>query len=393
MRWCLPFTASFIRNQIVHHQQYEPAVVYLQKSEGGFLRELSEKYPTFCPFTNGFDRLIYEKARLLSPRAKSSLARFIEDFQPGLLHLHYGVDTLVYAGILSTLDIPVCVSFYGYDCTSFPNRFYGYGRKLLKKHVFDNPGIDLYLAMTEDMKKDLIRLGCPEDKIIVHYYGTETKPFQMERSYQEGETVNLMIISSFQERKGHAFLIDAFAQLQKSTAKNVHLHIVGDGYLRRDIEQKIAATGLNNITLHGPVQYGSEEHLAYFRMADIFVHPSVTPPEDGEKEGIPGAIIEAMAAGLPVVSTYHAGIPYIIESGKTGILVREYDTDGLKGALQSLVEHSAYRETLGRAGQEYATRHLDITEKELELEHIYELMTKAPQRANTALPAGSRTSD
>ena len=71
------------------------------------------------------------------------------------------------------------------------------------------------------------------------------------------------------------------------------------------------------VTWHGPTVYASEEHKKYLQNADVFVHPSVTDV-NGDKEGIPGAIVEAMAAGLPVISTYHAGIPNIIKNNKTG---------------------------------------------------------------------------
>jgi colanic acid/amylovoran biosynthesis glycosyltransferase len=371
-RWLLPFTASFIRNQIVYHRKYSPSIVYAQRKEGPFYEELSSGYDTFCPFdTAGFDRYLYEKFRILTPDKRVQIMEFIQGKNPDVLHVHYGVDCLIYADIIRELDIPACVSFYGYDCTSFPKRFFGYGKTLLRKNVFYNPGVKAVLAMTEDMKKDLLRLGCPPEKIIVHYYGTETGTFHMKRVYWEKEEVNLLIISSFQERKGHFFLIEAFEQLHRDMGKKARLHIVGDGYLRPAIEKKIAALGLDTIILHGPVKYRSKEHLAFLEMADIFVHPSVTP-SNGEKEGIPGAIIEAMAAGLPVISTYHAGIPYIIENEKTGMLVQEYDVFGLANAIRRLTQDATLRETIAKAGQDYAMNYLDIKEKEIELERIYE---------------------
>ena len=78
-----------------------------------------------------------------------------------------------------------------------------------------------------------------------------------------------------------------------------------------------------------------------------------------------------MSAGIPVISTCHAGIPYIIESGKTGLLVAEYDYDALTLAIQQLMQNRDLREKIGKAGQEYALQHLDIEDKERELEEIY----------------------
>ena len=105
--------------------------------------------------------------------------------------------------------------------------------------------------------------------------------------------------------------------------------------------------------------------------ADIFVHPSVVDPQ-GNKEGIPGAIVEAMSAGLPVISTYHAGIHYIITHNKTGFLVKEHDVVALSEALVKLIKNPELRKTIGLAGQRYAMDNLELMTKEIELEKIYQ---------------------
>ena len=390
VRWLLPPTASFIRNQIVYHEQFEPSVVYAQKKDGPFFQEIAGRFETCYPLRSSWERLLYEKARKLAPRAKQEVVRFIRRQQPDILHVHYGVDCLVYADVLRELRLPSCVSFYGYDCTSFPNRFYGYGKTLLQKQVFHNPGVQAVLAMSDDMKQDLLGLGCPEEKIIVHYYGTETAPFTMQRSFPDKTKVDMLIISSLQERKGHGFIIDALAALPAYVRDKVHLHIVGDGYLRSTVEEKIRQSGLKNITMHGAVQYGSKQHLEYFKMADIFIHPSVTHT-DGEKEGIPGAVIEAMAAGLPVISTYHAGIPHVMEDGRTGLLVKEYDVKALSVAMEKLILQRELRKSLGTAAQEEAVNRLDLVEKERELEEIYELLLGRRTELSSATAATTTT--
>ena len=126
----------------------------------------------------------------------------------------------------------------------------------------------------------------------------------------------------------------------------------------------------NFVKMNGKIIYGSDIHLKALFNADVFIHPSVTA-ENGDKEGIPGAIVEAMASGLPVISTYHAGIPYIIENQQTGVLVNEWDVDALAEGILELAENSSKRKMIGLAGQEYAMNNLDLFEKEKELEEIY----------------------
>ncbi len=367
-RWLLPFTASFIRNQVLYHRRYRPGLVYLQRRQSAFYDEIVRKVDTFYPFRSRPEELLYQKARLLLPAVRRRIGEHLRTSRPDVLHVHYGVDCLVYSDLLRELAIPTCVSFYGYDCTSFPRRFYGYGQSLLQQKVFANPAVRAVLAMSEDMRDDLVRLGCPEHKIIVHYYGIETGPFYQERIYEDREEVRLLIISGLYEKKGHDVLLDA---LKQSRGRRLRLDIVGEGPGREALQRRIKNEGFDNVTLHGSVRYGSEEHLDYLRRADIFVHPSLTPA-NGDKEGIPGALVEAMAAGLPVVSTYHAGIPSVIESERTGLLVPERNAATLATAIGRLADDVSLRRTLGRQGQQHAREELDITIKEKELEGIYD---------------------
>lgn len=373
VRWLLPFTASFIHNQIMHHKRYVAKVVFTEKRDGPFFERITNNLETFNPYKGGFDELVYKKTRVLSQGIKNRLEDYISNFNPEILHVHYGVDCLVYSEIIRNLRIPTCVSFYGYDCTSFPRRFFGYGRILLKQKVFLNPSVKIILAMTEDMKRDLINLGCPEEKIVVHYYGTETDSFYREKSTHKKENIDLLIISGLHEKKGHLFLLNAFARLCSHLPDQLHLHIVGEGPMRRPIEEKLNEMRLNNVTLHGAIEYGSKQHMHFLEMANIFVHPSLTAA-NGDKEGIPGSIIEAMASGLPVISTYHGGIPYIIEHGKTGLLVDERDEVALENALGRMVRDLDLRNSIAQQGQQYAKANLDIERKEIELEQIYDEM-------------------
>lgn len=367
----LPPTASFIYNQLIHHQYYEPVMVYCEESESVFKGRLMEQYTTYQAVHGPIGRSMYKYLRRLSPADQEKLKEYIKNSGASIAHIHYGVDALVFADILKNLNIPVLVSFYGYDCTSFPNRFKGYGKKWLQKKLFNNQAITAYTAMSPDMKEDLLKLGCPEEKIIVHYHGSDPRPFHQERKYPNKKEVRLLIVSSLTEKKGHLFLLKAFKRASSATEKDLHLHIAGDGELKEAIETFIGQENIKNVHMHGLLAYGSKEHHELLRKADIFVHPSVTTAS-GEKEGIPGALIEARSAGLPIISTFHAGIPFIVEQAVTGLLAREHDVKTLAAHIVALAESKDLRERIGRQGQEYTLQELDVVQKEKDLEKIYD---------------------
>lgn len=368
----LPPTASFIYNQITHHNHYNPVIVYCEENDSVFKDLLIRmEYPRYLAVHGPIGRSMYQYLRTLSPADKVKLNGYLQESGAEIAHVHYGVDALVYADVLQHTKIPVLVSFYGYDCTSFPNRWRGYGKRWLQQKLFNNEGITAYTAMSPDMKDDLIKLGCPEEKIIVHYHGSDPRPFYQERKYTNKTDIRLLIVSSLTEKKGHLFLLKAFKRATTLTSQNLQLHIAGDGELKETIENFIQEKSIKNVHMHGLVAYGSEEHHQLLNKADIFVHPSITTTK-GEKEGIPGALIEARSAGLPVIGTYHAGIPFIVEHGNTGMLVKEHAVEELAQHIISLAESAELREKIGRQGQEYTLRELDVVKKEKDLEEIYD---------------------
>jgi colanic acid/amylovoran biosynthesis glycosyltransferase len=127
------------------------------------------------------------------------------------------------------------------------------------------------------------------------------------------------------------------------------LRIIGEGPLRDRIAQEIAARGLSDSALLlGPRAH--EEVAAEMAAAHLFILPSRTAP-DGDKEGIPNALMEAMASGLPVLSTRHAGIPECVEDGVSGLLVPEGNPAALAEGLCRLIETPASWPALARAGR------------------------------------------
>ncbi len=365
--------SSFIQNQILNHINYKPVIIYKYESakdDGGFA-DFHNDFPTLNLASGKKFDFNFRYLKKLSRMDVKKALRFLDEWNVSILHLHYGSDSSIYSDLMRYSGRPSVVSFYGYDASSFSSAIIGYGGWLLRNRVF--PHVTKVLAMSPDMKKDLVRSNCPEDKIIVHYYGSEVNKFYWkDRTYLNKENVIFLILASLVPQKGHLFLLKALKKIIDNGISNISLRIVGGGELERQLKDFVSKNKLNDfVTFIGAVEYGSADMKKELYNADVFIHPSVTA-NNGDKEGIPGTIIEAMSSGLPVISTYHAGIPFVIENNVTGLLVNEWDVDGLVKAIERLVKDVDLRKKLGTAGQMYAVKFLNIKEKEIELEEIYD---------------------
>jgi glycosyltransferase involved in cell wall biosynthesis len=371
------YYSSFIYNQISNHENFSPIVIYAtspaNNDSGRGSRQINDFQHYYCGGKRTFLReLIYKYLRLISKKESGEIISFLKANDVKMLHFHYGTDAAIYYRVIKEAGIPALVSFYGYDCSEFPKRFMGIGRQYLVKRVFG--AVTKMTAMTQDMKNDLVKLGADENKIIIHYHGVNVKKFFVkDRKYDQKELIVILIVGSLVPKKGHLFLLHSIKELVKEPAAgNFILRIVGDGPLKGMLMNYVEKEGLTErVKFVGGLPYGESALIYEYINADIFVHPSVTD-SDGDKEGIPGTAVEAMSAGLPVVSTYHAGIPYIIRHGHTGLLVKEGDVESLKAEILKLIKSASVRETIGRNGQQYALDELNLREKEKQLEVIYE---------------------
>lgn len=367
--------ASFIYNQIANQQIFEPLIAFRIKNDneynGGFadIDLQKNKYLDLSQNEDNWDKLLFKSIKYLSKKHERKILDFIDQEKIDVCHFHYGTDCGIYYPLLKQLKIPSIVSFYGYDCSSFPKYMHGFGRKYLRERVFDD--ISVVLAMSPDMKKDLIAAGCVEEKIIVHYHGADCGRFYHQHAYQVNEKVNLLVLASLVPQKGHLFLLKSLNQLVIKGFNKFHLRIIGTGEMELELKRFVKTKVLSDyVTFVGPLKYASTEMMNEYKNADIFIHPSVIA-KNNDKEGIPGTLVEAMSSGIPIISTYHAGIPYIIENNKTGILVKEWDIEELEKEIVNLIEDKDLRERIGKAGQQFAIKNLDLILKEKELEEIY----------------------
>lgn len=175
-------------------------------------------------------------------------------------------------------------------------------------------------------KSTVVRCGMDLDQFPVRPAGAVPAP-------TEGAVLSVVAVGRFVEKKGFHYLLEALAQLQQG-GEPVHLEILGSGPLENELKKQVRDLALqDSVHFFGPASTGEvrEKMLA----SHVVVVPSVTG-SSGEMEGIPVVLMEAMALGVPVVSTRHSGIPELVRDGETGLLVEERDAQALALALQRL---------------------------------------------------------
>jgi len=148
--------------------------------------------------------------------------------------------------------------------------------------------------------------------------------------------------------------------------------MVGDGPLFPEVAEHVRECGVaEDVRLLGTLEH--HRVLDLMRSADVFVQHSLSDPVSGDEEGLPVALLEAMAAGLPVISTRHAGIPEAVLDGVTGNLVDEGDIDAMSDAMQRLATGTAQRALMGAAGWERAAQLFSWPTEKAALLDLFEL--------------------
>ncbi len=229
------------------------------------------------------------------------------------------------------------------------------------------------LVVTEtDYSRDWLRKRCPEHagKIERVYNGIHPGEFSAGAGEPAGAP-EILSVGRLIEKKGFGELIEACALLER---REYRCRIVGAGPLEEALRAQIARLGLGDrVTLEGARP--EAEVIGFLRRARVFALACTRDP-DGGSDNLPTVIMEAMAAGLPVVSTKVAGIPEMIEDGVTGCLLDEHDVAGIAKALEKLLDDEALGRKWGAAGQGAVEKKFATEATTAYLKHL--LMRRAP---------------
>jgi glycosyltransferase involved in cell wall biosynthesis len=196
--------------------------------------------------------------------------------------------------------------------------------------------------------------------VVVIHCGVDTQVFQPAAGAPgpaDGRTFTLVCVGTLHEVKGQEYLVEACRHL---AARGIpfRCELVGDGPDRRKLARQALAAGISDrVSFRGSLT--REEVREALRAADVVLAPSV-PTANGRREGIPVALMEAMASGRPVVASRLSGIPELVADGESGLLVEPRDAEGLARAVERLLGDEGLRRRLGAAGRTKVEREFDL---------------------------------
>ena len=254
------------------------------------------------------------------------------------------------------LRVPILAVFHGDDANvELESREFGLDYARLR-----SAPAACFLGVSRNLVERLIAFGMPAEQTYLHHLGLDLTSYPALERREVGRPIRIVMAAWFRPSKGHQMAIRGFAKLVTSFP-GASLDFFGDGETpdqRRIGEQMIALAdriGLASaVRFRGPV--GVDVLAKEFANFDIALQTSVSA---GQVEGVPNAILEAMATALPVVATHHGGIPEAVLHERTGLLVQEDDHEGLARALARLAGDGELRIRFGIAGRKWIEQEFD----------------------------------
>ncbi len=374
-RLVVSYIATFLKPEMLHvyrqvrRMQRWENIVFCQKRENqtAFPYDKVEVVPK--PRTHQLRRWwqmkVLKQPILIYESEARHLRRRIEQIGADLLHIYFGHIGVHLLPLLDILPIPAVVSFHGADAQV---NFDQPKHRELTKRMLNR--VKLVLTRSTSLADRLVEIGCPREKLRLHRTGIPIDELHFrQRTPPEDGAWRCVQASRLIAKKGLATTLGAFAQFAKRFPK-AKLTFAGDGPLRDTAWKTVVDLGLaERVKFTGFLS--QPELRSLYDKSHFFLHPSETP-ESGDQEGVPNAMLEAMALGLPILATTHGGIPEAVENGISGMLVAERDHEALARELIALAEDPARYQAMSKAAADRVRAMFDLKVTAGALESFYD---------------------
>ena len=356
-----------IYRQITALKRFRPVVI-AQK------REEAERFPfepVFLvgkPWLHFLRRFWFRKMRdapwQISHREVLRIRRILSETDAVLLHIYFGHIAAHLLPLILHWPQPTVVSFHGADVLVELDK--PHYRAAMREML---AAARLVLVRSRSLARALAELGCPNEKIRLQRTGIplEEIPFRA-RLWPNDGAWNFLQAGRLIEKKGFKTSLRAFAAFQQKNPA-ASFTIAGEGPMLEELRALTHELGIEK-----RVQFAgflSQAQLReQFYASHIFLHPSELGA-DGNQEGVPNGMLEAMASGLPVFATNHGGIPEAVENGASGVLVEERDHAALAAALSTWTDRPEGVARLAEAGARAVVEKFEQRAQVEALEEIY----------------------
>ena len=365
----LPDTETFIESQTSSLSKHENHFVGLRLARKG-LKIVSS--PTFTVNNVVIGGHIKEYIFKRTGIILNSFIKNLKSINPLLCHAHFGPDAIYAMRISKHLNIPLVVTFHGYDATTlsqptstnnFKQKQYFKQRHALIEHT------KIFIAVSAFIKSKLLEQGFPEDKIIVHHIGINTNYYKPDLNIQRQNTV--LFVGRLVEKKGCQYLIKALSLISKNIP-DLKLIVIGEGPLRPELEKQASESSIS----YEFMGYQSSDVVKQWMCKSrVLCVPSITA-DNGDSEGFGMVFAEAQAVGTPVVSFQSGGIVEAVLHKKTGLLAKEKDVTKLSQYINTLLTNSELWLEYSNAGRKRVLEEFDLKKQTAKLEEIYQSITK-----------------
>ena len=379
-------TGTFYMNEIVQVRRYMPVGI-LALAHGEDASDVSDALAGNVSYLDDGARSIlrdhvaavvrrpvgYVKALLLAMRGRRfgmlkrfvllpHWARYVRENGSTIIHAHFADHATEAAMMLSLLSgIPYAFSAHAFDIFIAPH--------WMKKKTRDAKFV---VTCTEYNRRYMLarHVAAEDGPVITQLHGLDTEKFapKPRRTREGGEVLNILSIGRMVPKKGMAYLVRA-CRLLSDRGINYHLDLVGDGPLREDLETLVRQLGIEDrVSFPGALRH--EQIIPLYQAAHCYALPCIVLP-NGDRDGIPNTIAEAMCMALPVVSTLISGIPEVLTDGETGLAVREHDVEKLADAIERLYDDPGLCRRLGEAAHRVIVDVFDVRKNSLTLVRLF----------------------
>jgi len=309
---------------------------------------------------NLFNPAFLARAFFLLPKAVR-MAELMKEDGIRHIHAHYATHPALVAWIIHMLTkIPYSVTVHAHDIFK--------EKSMLAVKMQSAKAI---VAISEFNRRYLIDYlgGWVDRKIHVVHCGVNVDAYLQHGRTQPNSVLRILSIGSLQPYKGQLFLVRACSILHKKGI-NFDCIILGGGKLRKELDAEIQKLGLSDIVkLAGPKT--QKEVLDYLGRCDCYVQPSIIA-DDGQMEGIPVALMEAMASSIPVIATEISGVPELVQAGKTGWAVPQKSAAALADSIADIAGHWAAAKIIAENGQRLVKKEFSLPENVQKLGSLFE---------------------